>query len=57
MQLPECGHRYCQTCLDIEQETTIKCQRCQAETLKSDIIRGEMQDHYSTQQHQHALLN
>ncbi|CAF1078868.1 unnamed protein product [Rotaria sordida] len=107
MQLPKCGHRYCQTCLDIEQETIIKCQQCQAESLRNDehldqfhsngkceycgeqfnsinklnehkvfkcrhlivdcilkgfgcnerIIRVEMQDHYLTQQHQHALLN
>ncbi|CAF4207678.1 unnamed protein product [Rotaria sordida] len=35
VQLLACGHRYCQTCLNIEQEETIKCQQCQSETLRN----------------------
>ncbi|CAF1344867.1 unnamed protein product [Rotaria sordida] len=31
VQLTECGDRLCQTCLNAEQETTIKCRQCQAE--------------------------
>ncbi|CAF1441839.1 unnamed protein product, partial [Rotaria sp. Silwood1] len=38
VQLTECGHRQCQTCLSTEQETTIKCQQCQSETLRSDML-------------------
>ncbi|CAF3886979.1 unnamed protein product [Rotaria sp. Silwood1] len=34
VQLTQCGHRQCQTCLNVEQETTIKCQQCQSETLR-----------------------
>ncbi|CAF3412096.1 unnamed protein product, partial [Rotaria sp. Silwood2] len=36
IQLTECGHRQCQTCLNPEQQTTIKCLQCQTETLRSD---------------------
>ncbi|CAF4687999.1 unnamed protein product [Rotaria sp. Silwood2] len=38
VQLTECGHRQCQTCFNIEQQTTIICQQCQTETLRNKII-------------------
>ncbi|CAF4668050.1 unnamed protein product, partial [Rotaria sp. Silwood2] len=56
VQLTECGHRQCQTCLNTEQGTTIKCPQCLAETLRSDVIHANMEDHYLTKQHQHATL-
>ncbi|CAF4672408.1 unnamed protein product, partial [Rotaria sp. Silwood2] len=37
VQLTGCGHRQCQTCLNVEQETTIKCRQCQTETLPIDV--------------------
>ncbi|CAF3375195.1 unnamed protein product [Rotaria sp. Silwood1] len=37
VQLTECGHRYCQTCLNVAQEKTSKCPQCQAETLSTSI--------------------
>ncbi|CAF2967094.1 unnamed protein product [Rotaria sp. Silwood2] len=56
IQLPDCGHRFCETCLNTEQKMTIKCPQCQAEILRSDIIRAKIEDHYLTRQHQHAIL-
>ncbi|CAF3596871.1 unnamed protein product [Rotaria sordida] len=37
IQLTQYGHRYCRTCLNAGQETTIKCRRCQADTAQSEI--------------------
>ncbi|CAF1295177.1 unnamed protein product [Rotaria sordida] len=37
VQLTQCGHRHCQTCLNVEQETTIKCRQCQLETLRIEV--------------------
>ncbi|CAF2372016.1 unnamed protein product [Rotaria sp. Silwood2] len=37
VQLTECGHRQCQTCVNVEQETTIKCRQCQVETLPTHV--------------------
>ncbi|CAF1299272.1 unnamed protein product [Rotaria sordida] len=37
VQLTQCGHRLCQTCLNVEQETTIKCRQCQLETLRIEV--------------------
>ncbi|CAF1499053.1 unnamed protein product [Rotaria sp. Silwood1] len=37
IQLTQCGHRYCQTCLNIGQETTMNCQQCETETLPINI--------------------
>ncbi|CAF1004075.1 unnamed protein product [Rotaria sordida] len=34
IQLSKCGHRQCQTCLNVKQETIIKCRQCQQETLR-----------------------
>ncbi|CAF1368370.1 unnamed protein product [Rotaria sp. Silwood1] len=38
VQLTQCGHRYCHTCLNIEQETTIRCQQCKSKTLRSKVL-------------------
>ncbi|CAF4794600.1 unnamed protein product, partial [Rotaria sp. Silwood2] len=38
VQLSKCGHRQCQTCLNAEQETTIKCRQCHSETSLTDIV-------------------
>ncbi|CAF1258513.1 unnamed protein product [Rotaria sordida] len=38
VQLTECGHRLCQTCLSAEQETTIKCRQCQTETSRIEMM-------------------
>ncbi|CAF3030963.1 unnamed protein product [Rotaria sp. Silwood2] len=38
VQLTECGHRQCQTCFNIEQQTTIICRQCQTETLRNKIL-------------------
>ncbi|CAF3247011.1 unnamed protein product [Rotaria sp. Silwood2] len=56
VQLTGCGHRQCQTCVNVGHETTIKCRQCQSETLRSNIIRAKMKDHYLTQQHQYAVV-
>ncbi|CAF3692052.1 unnamed protein product [Rotaria sp. Silwood1] len=56
VQLSECGHRQCQSCFDAQHEITIKCRQCQSETSRSEIIRAELEDHYITEQHQHAIL-
>ncbi|CAF2767716.1 unnamed protein product [Rotaria sp. Silwood2] len=56
VQLTKCGHRQCHTCVNVEHGTTIKCWQCQAETLRSDIIRAKIKDHYLTQQHQYAVV-
>ncbi|CAF1587200.1 unnamed protein product [Rotaria sp. Silwood1] len=37
LQLTECGHRLCQSCFNVEQETTIKCRQCQLETLRINV--------------------
>ncbi|CAF2709244.1 unnamed protein product [Rotaria sp. Silwood2] len=57
VQLTECGHRYCQTCLNTQQEMTIKCQQCPTDTLRRKIICTKMKNHYLTEQHQHVVLN
>ncbi|CAF1097761.1 unnamed protein product [Rotaria sordida] len=54
IQLTQYGHRYCRTCLNAGQETTIKCRRCQADTAQSEIIHDKMENHYLTEQHQQA---
>ncbi|CAF1222580.1 unnamed protein product [Rotaria sordida] len=38
VQFRNCGHRQCQSCLDAQYETTIKCRQCQSETSRIEII-------------------
>ncbi|CAF4871545.1 unnamed protein product [Rotaria sp. Silwood1] len=38
IQLTGCGHRQCQTCLKVQQETMIKCLQCQTETSRNKIL-------------------
>ncbi|CAF4995769.1 unnamed protein product [Rotaria sp. Silwood1] len=38
VQLTQCRHRQCQTCTNVEQQTTIKCRQCQAETLQTEVL-------------------
>ncbi|CAF4902310.1 unnamed protein product, partial [Rotaria sp. Silwood1] len=35
---------------------TIKCPLCQSESSRTEIIRAKIEDHYLTEQHQHAIM-
>ncbi|CAM2727510.1 unnamed protein product [Rotaria socialis] len=39
VQLTECGHRQCQTCLPNEHQSEIKCAQCQTKMLKTEVRR------------------
>ncbi|CAF3790141.1 unnamed protein product, partial [Rotaria sp. Silwood1] len=56
VQLGECGHRQCQSCFDAQHEITIKCPLCQSESSRTEIILAKIEDHYLTEQHQHAIM-
>ncbi|CAF1416562.1 unnamed protein product [Rotaria magnacalcarata] len=39
VQLINCGHRQCQSCLDTQHETSITCRQCQLKTSRNEILR------------------
>ncbi|CAF3926621.1 unnamed protein product [Rotaria sordida] len=57
VQLIDCGHRFCQTCTNTEQDTTTKCDQCQLEISRENVSHDQLPAHYLTEQHQNALIN
>ncbi|CAF3512684.1 unnamed protein product [Rotaria socialis] len=39
VQLINCGHRQCQSCLDTQHETSITCRQCQLKTSRNEVLR------------------
>ncbi|CAF3807050.1 unnamed protein product [Rotaria sp. Silwood1] len=42
--------------LENDGKITIKCPLCQSESSRTEIIRAKIEDHYLTEQHQHAIM-
>ncbi|CAF2645569.1 unnamed protein product [Rotaria sp. Silwood2] len=56
IQLAGCGHRQCQSCLESQHGTTIKCPQCLTVTSQNQIHHCNLSNHYLSEQHLNSLM-